>query len=417
VIVFLNADEGENSILWFIIFIGVFLSAFAGADTGGLEALQTQYANLKTHLAEAEEVPGPQGLDQVKHYHAKIKDVEAQLKKAGLKVGSFEDVNAPWKQDDQTMAISTALGLHPEIALSPATALREELQKIEQKLERVVLMMEGEEASGLLMKEMNVLLEKRQDLSKKIKEFEDHPERLVRHVENRDAVDDLKNKDASVIQGLQDHLQSIYSEIYLLRQRTLSSKHGHDIHQQGISITKLEHEERTIKKRLKNMGVTPLPPRVLEDGELPNLEGKTFSNQLQEHLKTLDTKIVGVHSSINEAKSGHDIARLGLEMTRLQQERVLVDKMMMEERQKTALVEGSPAPAEKAAAMPPGPQALGVQKAMPVETPRYYGKYQLWDITNQSTFTGQQQQRMVEGVARNMSQGSYSPTFHAVSKI
>lgn len=291
--------------------------------------LKLQLKNLKENLYQAENYPGQKGLEQVKYYQRLIDETEEELLTCGADLASDEENNRPWTDldDDEKKQAIAMDGATPTDPLSENAA---ELLNINEKLN---WLLQNKDTGALdpsdVLTQMQDLMRQRETLLKKRKLLKEDPSTSIMHYKRKKELSPLKQdkfaKDAAYVGILDEQLQAVYNEIFVLREQILKENNGEHIKTLGQKISALERKEKELKARLTALNQTPKPPRIIERGyqrtlSLSSKPADSYPAKLTLFLQQLKGKIHHLKLKISQAATGNEIAALGQQLTILNQQ-------------------------------------------------------------------------------------------------
>lgn len=316
------------------------------------EDLEGQLSEVRSQLKAAEDIPGKAGLDQVKYFTFKQQELEKALEAQGVPASAFENTNTPWSLQNLKAEPSTALGLHTtEREPTAFDTTARALEDVERQIDELTQRFDDPKADQLaLSQKLNTLLEQRYLLTLKKEEILEHPgEAIVAQDKasfTQEMRENLAKKDPVYIRNLQDELQQVYERIYVLRAQAIALKDGARIQENGQAIATLEKKERMIKTKLKGLGVKPLAPEVLDKRDMDKVvlesDPVIFHRQLLTYDKELAQRMNKIQHEIKKATSGAQIVQLGQQMSHLQTQRALVQRMLKSFEKKSSPVPETP---------------------------------------------------------------------------
>lgn len=321
----------------------ILLTMFVRAQTlycQNASDLQIQLKNLRESLYQAENIPGQKGLDQVKYYQKLIEEKEKELVDQGVDPEPEDKENAPWMHTDDLEKINYQSHQPNAGHKSALKDIDKEILNVEEKLNWLIQNRE----SGILnanevANQINQLAEERESLLITKNNLREDPTSTIvnyKSKRSKETLDrDQKLKDPIYINILNEQLQSTFNQIYLLREQILEQTDGEAIKKLGNKISSLEQEEKTLKARIRAMGQSPLPPRVMSKAHQEHLK-KGNTNQVEYDLKLksfiqeLSIKVDQLRTKLSKASSGTEISMLGQQLTLLNQQIVMAQEDLNE---------------------------------------------------------------------------------------
>ncbi len=303
--------------------------------------LRIQLENLREKLNEAEHLPGQEGVNQVLYYEKQLEDTEKKMDALGISLDAEERENAPWNDRLDNDHIRDMQ--KPDRFQDQAQYYARQIAKINREM--ALLSQEFDQPNSnqmLLNKKMHSLLQKKVLLEGKMEVFRLHPAKYwtesadseESHMENKLQ----QNADSDYVALVQEQLQTVYDQIFSLKESSAQSTSGAGIKDIGLKIAKLENEEKKLKQKLRHMGATPERPKILTDPSRKDRPIPTpldhFLGSLKTHISYLDRQIEALAHKVQVANSGHEMVQLGTKMDHLQIERHLLSQDLKSQHKK-----------------------------------------------------------------------------------
>ena len=303
--------------------------------------LQVQLKNLRESLYQAENIPGQKGLDQVKYYQKLIEEKEQELLTKGLEPEPEDKENAPWMHTDDAEKVNYQSQQQASLTNKSAlTDIEKEILNVEEKLNWLIQNREaGLLDSTEVAQQINQLADQRESLLLTKQQMLNDPSATIIHYKAKATAEardrDQKQKDPIYINILNEQLQSIFNQIYLLREQILGESDGEKIKKLGNQVSSLEQQEKDLKSRIRAMGQQPLPPRIMnkaQQGDLKkaNQQDIEYDSKLQMFIKELEQKVTELRTKLAKASSGAEISNLGQHLTILNQQIALAQEDLRE---------------------------------------------------------------------------------------
>ncbi|MAP16408.1 MAG: hypothetical protein CMO49_01380 [Verrucomicrobiales bacterium] len=320
------------------LFIAFFIQV---AQCSSESDMQIQLKNLRESLYQAENIPGQKGLDQVKYYQKLIEEKEQELLNKGLEPEPEDKENVPWMHTDDAEKVNYQSQQQTSVANKTAlTDIEKEILNVEEKLNWLI---QNREAGILntaeVAQQINQLADQRESLLLSKQQMLNDPSATIVHYKAKAKAQELdrdqKQKDPMYINILNEQLQSIFNQIYLLREQILTESDGEKIKKLGNQVSALEQQEKDLKSRIRAMGQQPLPPRIMSKSQQKDLKKESnqnieYNSKLQIFIKELNQKVAKLRDKLARASSGAEISNLGQQLTILNQQIVLAQEDLRE---------------------------------------------------------------------------------------
>ena len=144
-----------------------------------LEDLKAHYDSLRVALEAAENVPGPQGISQVRHYEHQLTEAAATLREKGVEVTSSDAENAPWSNNSLNyLEDATLLNVRedPLRDTSHHDKLQKELQTLDAELASFSHTFERTDVDhNKISGDMNRLLKRKNEIFQELSTLSQNP--------------------------------------------------------------------------------------------------------------------------------------------------------------------------------------------------------------------------------------------------
>lgn len=346
-----------------------FVDAQDPSGTARIKALFQQVKQLHARRQEAEKLPGMEGVEKINRLEERLQVLEKEIQKQhpnwSLKQLGENDGFLAGRMQAGAPDFLSAQALNQTIAETKMTGqgknkdstayaafLKQQHDHITHQIQQLHKQLEATHDAQKhthILQRIQSLNQQNTLILRSLKDLSlptDHGALAYRAPHQ---AQDQRNADADYITTLQDKLQQVYRDIFHTRGESLAltksdstyAHAGKKLETLGRTITELEKQEQSLKKRLLSLGQKPQEPQVLKEGGTAHKSSKRdadrYAHKLKQRIHTMEKEIQETKALIAKQTSGQGMTRLGSRLHQLETQRhLLVTSLadVLQERQK-----------------------------------------------------------------------------------